>query len=200
MSVKRVLVLRNAVTGDASFSNKGVDKAITALKAAHPDAEFIERDLVTNAVPMLTHETCEAIGSFKLDTPVQKEADRLANELIEELKSVDFIIIGVPRYNFGVPTSFKAYLDYVTRPTKTFAYGANGPEGFLPNVPVWLIMSAGGIFGEDYYTQWLRTLLPFIGLKWLTFFPIEGVALGKGEEALAKFDEQVEQEIKTISA
>ena len=67
-------------------------------------------------------------------------------------------------------------------------------------MPVWLIMSAGGIFGEDYYTQWLRTLLPFIGLKWLTFFPIEGVALGKGEEALAKFDEQVEQEIKMFSA
>lgn len=199
MPVTRVLVLRNAVTGAASFSNKGVDKAIAAVKAAHPDAEFIERDLAKNPVPMLNEESYEAIRNFKLETDAQKEADRLATELIEEIKTSSLVIVGLPRYNFGVPATFKAYLDYVGRPRITFAYGANGPEGLLPNIPVWFVMSAGGIYGEDHFTQWIGTVLPFLGLKSYKFLPLEGVAMGKADEALAKFDEQVAEELKTLA-
>ena len=198
MTVSRVLVLRNAVTGAASFSNKGVDKAIAAVKAAHPDAVIVERDLAKNPVPMLNEETCAAIRNFTLDTDAQKEADRLATELIEEVKSANLVIVGLPRYNFGVPATFKAYLDYVGRPRVTFAYGPNGPEGLLPNIPVWFVTSAGGVYGDDYYTKWLSTIMPFIGLKTIKFLRVEGIAMGKADEALAKLDEDVAAELKAL--
>lgn len=198
MTFSRVLVLRNAVTGAASFSNKGVDRAIAAVKAANPAIEIVERDLAKNPVPMLNEETCEAIRNFTLETDAQKEADKLATTLIEEIKSANLVIIGLPRYNFGVPATFKAYLDYVGRPRVTFAYGANGPEGLLPNIPVWFVTSAGGVYGDDYYTKWLTTVMPFLGLKTVKFLSVEGVAMGKADEALAKLDETVAEELKTL--
>ena len=198
MTVSRVLVLRNAITGAASFSNKGVDKAIAAVKAAHPAAEIVERDLVKNPVPMLNEETHDAIRAFILNSDAQKTADKLSTELIEEIKSASLIIVGLPRYNFGTPATFKSYLDYVARPRVTFTYGANGPEGLLPNIPVWFVMSAGGVYGEDHYNQWLNAFFPFLGLKTLKYFPLGGVAMGKADEALAKFDELVAEELKTL--
>eukprot|EP00743_Colponemidia_sp_Colp-15_P012528 GILK01014295.1.p1 GENE.GILK01014295.1~~GILK01014295.1.p1 ORF type:complete len:201 (+),score=30.73 GILK01014295.1:42-644(+) len=200
MTIKRALVLRNAVTGAASFSNKGVNQAIASIKAAFPEVVIVERDLTKNQVPMLDEETADAIRNFKLDSDVQKKADALATELIEEIKTADLLIVGLPRYNFGVPTSFKTYLDYVARPKVTFQYGANGPEGLLPNVPVWLVMSAGGAYGEDYYWKWLNTVLPFIGLKNLTPLRIEGVAMGKADESIAALSEAVAEKIKAIQA
>lgn len=196
--VRRVLVLRNAVTGAASFSNQGVDKAVAAVKSAFPNVTILERDLVKNQVPFLNEENCEAIRNHTLETPAQRAADRLATELIDELKSVDLVIIGLPRYNFGVPTSFKTYLDFVARPRVTFRYTSEGPEGLLPNIPVWCVMSAGGVYGEDQYTQWLTAVLGFVGLKRLHFLSLEGTAMSSKDDLFAAFDATLNKNVKAL--
>ena len=196
--IKRVLVLRNAVTGAASFSNKGVDHAVAAVKAAFPEVVIVERDLVKNQVPFLNEETSQAVRDHVLETDAQKEADRLATELIEEIKTSSLVIIGLPRYNFGVPTSFKTYLDYVARPRVTFRYGANGPEGLLPDVPVWAVMSAGGVYGDDYYCEWINTTLGFVGLKKVTYLRVEGTAMSSTEDIFAPFTISLNESIKTL--
>ena len=201
-SIKRVLVLRNAITGAASFSNKGVDRAIAAVTAANPSASFVERDLVKSQVPFLTEETSEGLrsGMAVADlSPAQRAAVALAEELVDEVKGADLIIIGLPRYNFGVPSTFKTYLDYLTRPKVTFQYGPNGPEGLLPNVPVWLVMSAGGIYGEDHYTEWLRIALGFMGLQRLRFLPVEGTAMRSVTDVFGPMDAGVKEGLAELA-
>ena len=52
-----------------------------------------------------------------------------SDALIDELRRADVIVIGLPMYNFGVPSTLKAYFDHVARAGVTFRYTENGPTG-----------------------------------------------------------------------
>ena len=52
----------------------------------------------------------------------RRAAIALSDTLVAELKAADAIVIGLPRYNFSVPASFKAYVDYIGRAGVTFKY------------------------------------------------------------------------------
>jgi len=56
---------------------------------------------------------------------------KLSEELIEQLKWVDEILMASPIYNFGVPARLKAWIDQVCRAGITFKYTENGPLGLL---------------------------------------------------------------------
>lgn len=73
--------------------------------------------------------------------PARREAwmhDALAESdaLIDELLAADVIVAGVPMYNFGVPSTFKAYIDNIVRVGRTFGFDRNR-EG----EPYWPLLS-----------------------------------------------------------
>lgn len=45
-----------------------------------------------------------------------------SEQLIEELLWADRLLLGVPMYNFSVPSTFKVYLDNVVRVNRTFTF------------------------------------------------------------------------------
>ena len=45
-----------------------------------------------------------------------------SDALIDELTDADLIVAGVPMYNFGVPSGFKAYIDNIVRVGRTFGF------------------------------------------------------------------------------
>ena len=45
-----------------------------------------------------------------------------SDALIDELLRADVIVAGVPMYNFGVPSGFKAYIDNIVRVGRTFGF------------------------------------------------------------------------------
>lgn len=72
-------------------------------------------------------------------TPVPTRApwmqQRLAESdaLIDELQGADVIVAGVPMYNFGVPSGFKAYIDNIVRVGRTFGFDrARDGEPYWP--------------------------------------------------------------------
>ena len=48
-----------------------------------------------------------------------------------ELLAADVVVIAAPLYNFGIPSTLKAYFDHIARAGVTFRYTAQGPEGLL---------------------------------------------------------------------
>ena len=48
-------------------------------------------------------------------------------------------------YNFGIPSSLKAWIDHVVRMGRTFTGGASGPEGLLVNKKVIVISARDGL-------------------------------------------------------
>ena len=195
--MKNLLVIRSSVNGANSISNQMLNVFITQLRAKHPELSVTERNLAEQPVPMITSETVGAIRAGVKDSSTQIEADRLASELIEEIKSADAVAIGIPRYNFQVPTTLKAYIDYIARPRITFQYGANGPEGLLPNdTPVYGFVASGGVYSNqpdsDFMSLWLKQVFGFVGLNNLELIHTEGAAMG-GEQAQTAFSKTAQR-------
>lgn len=196
--MSNVLVLRTSVNGDKSFSNQLIDQFIAKTRAKWPEVNIIERDLDANPVPLLTSKTVAAIRAGIAETDEQRNAIALADELIAELKQADYIVLGLPRYNFTAPATFKAYVDYIARPRITFAYDENGPKGLLPNVPVFAFVTSGGEYeGTEFDTMsdWVKQVLGFVGLSNVDLIHVEGLAY-KADEAIAKASAKIDEILK----
>lgn len=62
-----ILVIKSSVFSDGGNSSALVNAKVEALKAAHPQATIVERDLGANPIP---HLDGERVGAFF--TPVEK--------------------------------------------------------------------------------------------------------------------------------
>ena len=181
-----ILQIDSSPLGDNSVSRKFTLKAVDGLKAKHRDAKVTVRDFGKDPLP---HLSGAVIGAFftptDKHTDMQAEAIKLSDQAVAELVTADAIVIGVPMWNFGIPSALKAWIDHVVRAGKTFKYGANGPEGLLPpGKKVMVILSRGGVYSSgpmasiEHQESYLKVILNFIGLTEVTFIRAEGVAMG----------------------
>ena len=183
----KALILNSAVTGEASISNKLTAEFAARLKERDPSARIATRDLGANPVPHLLPDTVAGIRATAT-TEAEKAALALSDELVDEMRDIDLLVIGAPMYNFGIPSSLKAWFDYILRAGVTFRYTENGPEGLLPVKKAVVIETRGGLYSEgpavamDSQEPHLRTLLGFMGVTDVVFVRAE--KLGFGPEAV----------------
>jgi FMN-dependent NADH-azoreductase len=143
-------------------------RRLTALIAEKLSAEVTYRDLATDAIPQI-NETWVNANFTPADsrTEEQKAALELSDALIEEVRAADVLVIGVPIYNFGVPSALKAWVDQIARAGVTFRYTENGPEGLLTGKRAILAVASGGTaVGSDidFASSYMRHVMGFIGI------------------------------------
>jgi FMN-dependent NADH-azoreductase len=169
------------------------------LEAQYPEAKVVVRDLAKDNLPHLDQPALKAI--FTKD-PVEaeslKETLHLSNQLTEELLSSDLLVIASPMWNFGIPSSLKAWIDHVVRAGKTFNYAGAGVEGLAKGKKAILVLASGGVFSEGPWKPWdtvepyLRQILGFIGIDDIQTVRAEGMnipslaiyAVPNGEKAV----------------
>jgi FMN-dependent NADH-azoreductase len=179
-----VLVLNSSASGTASVSRQLVARAVAELRVQDPDLRIVTRDLGTDPIPHLTLESATALRGADPVNQEQAAAQALSNELIGELKAADVIVIGAPMYNFGIPSTLKAWFDYVLRAGITFRYTESGSVGLLEGKRAIVIVSRGGLYSEgpaqalDSQEPHLRNLLGFMGITDVTFVRAEKLAFG----------------------
>src|ERR1700761_5046118 len=203
-----VLTVASSPMGERSVTRKLSDKLTDELKKAHPGAHFITRDLVASPLP---HIDGSFIASVFTRPDERDEALQAAvaasDKAVDELIAADVIIIGAPMYNFGIPSSLKAWIDHVVRMGRTFTGGASGPEGLLLNKKVIVISARGHVYTAGPYTTWdhqepqLRTALGFMGLSDISFVRAEGLQGGSeaAEAAFALADQQIVEAVSSVS-
>ena len=97
-----------------------------------PAATSIVRDLARDPVPHLTAERFTAFTTPASERTLEQQRHVAESDaLIDELRAPDVVVLGLPMYNFGVPSTLKAYFDHVARAGVTFRYTAEGPVGLL---------------------------------------------------------------------
>lgn len=184
----KILVLRSAATGEASVSNK----LINAYLAAHPDAEVVERDLDANPVPHITSASLAGIGRQAPEGTQFAQTRALQDELIAEVFAADLLLIGLPLYNFGMPSTLKSWFDYVARAGTTFHYTEKGAEGLVTGKRAILAHARAGKYddtsGFPYGIEHTKTLLGFIGITEVESVTAEGLAFGPDAAAQAIAD------------
>lgn len=178
-----VLVITSSALGEASVSSQLVEETVARLRSHDPAIRIIARDLGRNPVPHLDTDSATALRGEPVNE-AQVAARSLSDGLIAELKAADTIIIGAPMYNFGMPSTLKAWFDHVLRAGITFSYSESGPEGLLKGKRALVIESRGGLYSEgpmqvmDAQEPHLRNLLGFMGVTDVTFLRAEKLAFG----------------------
>ncbi|HKX55222.1 MAG TPA: NAD(P)H-dependent oxidoreductase, partial [Xanthomonadales bacterium] len=115
-------------------------------------------------------------------SPEQAAAAAESDALIEELRQADVVVIGLPMYNFGIPSTLKSWIDHVARVGHTFKYTETGPVGLLQDRPVYLFAARGGLYHgtpRDTQSAYMTHFLNFIGIRNIEFVYAEGLAMGE---------------------
>jgi FMN-dependent NADH-azoreductase len=179
-----ILIIDSAATGDASVSRRITDAAAETILRRDPSARIVRRDIGAEPIPHLTEATVPAIRAGIVDSEAARDALALSDRLVEELRDADVIVIGAPMYNFGMPSTLKAWFDHVLRARVTFRYTESGPEGLLKGKKAIVVETRAGLYSEgpaaamDHQEPHIRTLLGFMGIGDVTFVRAERLAFG----------------------
>jgi FMN-dependent NADH-azoreductase len=185
----KILQLNTSLFSGNGQSSLLADRFVAARRALEPQTEVLVRDLAKFPVPHLTAERFQAF--IKAETAEQREVLAYSDALIEELKGADTIVIGLPMYNFGLPSTLKAYFDHVARAGVTFKYTDKGAVGLLTGKKAYVFAARGGLYAgtpADTQTPYVRDFLAFLGITDVEFVYAEGLAISQPskEAALAR--------------
>jgi FMN-dependent NADH-azoreductase len=190
-----LLYVRTSLYGAQAASSQLAERFIAQWRTRNPGGHVITRDLAADPVPHLTAERFQAFNTRPEDrTSEQQEVVDYSDALIEELRRADTIVLAVPMYNFGVPSTLRTYFDHVARAGVTFRYTSAGPEGLLAGRRAYVFVTRGGIYDGPADTQapYLRQFLRFIGIE-SEFVFAQGLAYGEEsrQKSLAVASEQI---------
>ena len=200
--MKTYLQLNTSLFGEDAQSSRLAGQFVAALAESegatgHPNV--IVRDLGLNPVEHLTAERFKAFSTpADQRTPEQRRIAAESDALIDELRAAEIVVIGLPMYNFGVPSTLKAYFDHVARAGVTFRYSESGPVGLMTGKKAYVVATRGGQHAgtpRDMQSAFVRQFLGFIGIEDVEFVYVEGLALGavSREAALRAAGERIEQ-------
>jgi FMN-dependent NADH-azoreductase len=200
--MKTLLQLNTSIFSAGGQSTRLADEFVAAWRAANPAGSVVVRDLAQNPVPHLDAARFQAFLAKSDERSAEQQAVvDYSDELIDELKRADVIVLGLPMYNFGVPSTLKAYIDHIARAGVTFKYTDKGPVGLLNGKKAYVFAARGGLYAGtpmDTQTSYVRDFLRFIGIDDVEFVYAEGLAIdaARRESALA----QAKRVIQNLSA
>lgn len=202
--MKTLLQLNASLFSANGQSTRLSNEFVAAWREANPDGKVINRDLAADPVPHLDGQRFGAFLASPEDRTAQQQAVvDFSDALIEELRNADVIALGLPMYNFGIPSTLKAYFDHIARSGVTFKYTESGPVGLLTGKKVYIFAARGGMYHgtpADTQTGYVRDFLRFIGLSDVEFVYAEGLAMGEESKqaGLAKAENAIRQLVEPM--
>src|SRR6202165_1787486 len=181
-------------------SSQLANQFVAAFHQRRPEAKIVVRDVA--AGEPVPHLDAERFGAFITKPEERSTAQRAvvaySDVLIDELKEAEVIVLGLPMYNFGVPSQLKAYFDHIARVGVTFKYTEKGPVGLLTGKKVYVFAARGGLYAGtpmDTQTSYVRDFLRFLGMTDVEFIYAEGLAISpeSKEAGLAKAVAEIER-------
>jgi FMN-dependent NADH-azoreductase len=178
-----LLQINASISHHEGQSSRLANQFVAAFKARNPDAKLVLRDVA--AVGAVPHLDGQRFGAF-IAPPEARTAEQHAvvaysDVLIDEIRQADVIVLGLPMYNFGLPSQLKAYFDHIARAGVTFKYTDKGPVGLLTGKKAYVFAARGGRYAGtplDTQTSYVRDFLRFLGIDEVEFIYAEGLAMG----------------------
>jgi FMN-dependent NADH-azoreductase len=166
-----LLHIDSSIQGERSVSRALTARAADAWRAAHPDSTVTYRDLGAEPLPHLDADggLARMVPSDQ-HTPAQAASWALSEELVDEIKRADTILLGLPLYNFGPPSSVKSWVDHVI--AGGLSLDPVTHQGLLGGRDFLVLAARGGGYGEgtpregwDHAEQWLPHGISLTGLE-----------------------------------
>lgn len=178
----RLLEIQSSVRLEKSISRILSSQFVRAWKIAHPDAEYKLRDVGINP-PAHPIEFWTIANYTPPETRTSEMINVLANseQLIDELLWASHLLLGVPMYNFSVPSNFKTYLDNVVRVGRTFTFDSTTLtfQGLATGKKALVILPSAANYAPntplakmDFCEPYLKAILNFIGIDSVTVITV----------------------------
>ena len=144
------------IDASAQLKERSLTRALTAIfkeefLKTNPQAHIVTRDVGKNPVPPIDHRFIHAAFTPPADREDwMRERLALSDQLIDEVISADVIVLGAPMYNYGMPSTLKAWIDHISRIGRTFSFDLS--RGDFPIEPILsgkklVVLSSRGEFG-----------------------------------------------------
>jgi FMN-dependent NADH-azoreductase len=165
-------------------SRQLTDEFVTTWKQSHPAGQVVVRDLNTSGLPLVDAAWIGAVFTpADARTVEQKTFLSISDTLVDELKTADEYVIGVPMYNFSIPGILKIWIDQVVRAGLTFSYSSTSFEGLLKDKKVTFLVASSGAYPKEtpaaamnFVEPYLQAIFGFIGVTDVKFIWAEGLA------------------------
>jgi FMN-dependent NADH-azoreductase len=166
-----LLQIDTSIQGDRSISRRLTARAAGVWHATHPNSSVTYRDLGAEPIPHLDNDGGLArMVPPEQHTPAQAASWALSQELIAEILEADTILLGVPLYNFGPPSTVKSWVDHLV--ARGLSIDAETGEGLLGGRELLVLAARGGGYspgtpreGWDHAEPWLPHGLNVTGLE-----------------------------------
>ncbi len=182
--MKRILFIHSSLFGDDSAGTRIARSLVERLVAENPGSTVSRIDLAQDALP---HLDAEEFNSWTVPAEQRDEAQQAlaarSDALIEQLLAHDTLVLAVPMYNLGIPSTLKAWIDRVVRAGKTFTYTSDGPQGLAGGMQAYLVLTRGGSYAGtalDTQTPYLESVLGLIGMDSVQTIYAESLNQGGG--------------------
>jgi FMN-dependent NADH-azoreductase len=169
--VAHLLHIDSSIQGDRSISRKLTARAAAAWRTAHPAGTVTYRDLGSHPLPHLdTASGLARIVPPEQHTPDQAASWALTQQLVNEIKEATTVLLGLPLYNFGPPSSVKTWVDHLI--ALGLSIDREAHTGLLGGREFVVLASRGGGYGGgtprygwDHAEPWLPHALASTGLE-----------------------------------
>ena len=166
-----LLHIDSSIQGDRSISRRLSARAAARWRAAHPGGTVTYRDLGAEPIPHV--DAASALAAMipaEQRTPQQTASWALSEQLVEEVRAADTVLLGLPVYNFGPPSSVKAWVDHLI--AQGLSIDAATGEGLLGGREFIVLQARGGGYGPgtpregwDHAQAWLPHGVALTGLE-----------------------------------
>lgn len=186
----KLLHIDSSILGGYSATRLLSVAIVDRYRQKHPDLDVTSLDLAANPLPHLDGEALSFLGKDLTEDAAASNKDLVAGaKALFDFKEADILVLGVPMYNFGIPSQLKAWIDRIAIAGQTFRYGANGVEGLAGGKTVILAVARGGIYSEgtpqaafEHQVTYLKAVLGFLGVTDVKVIEAEGLAVNGGND------------------
>ena len=183
--MKRILLIKSSLFDGASTSSQLGEELVGEIMANNPGSTLTTLDLAASPI---AHLDGDEFSSWTV-APEERNLDQqrkagVSDRFIEQLLAHDTLVLSVPMYNLGIPSTLKAWIDRVARAGKTFQYTANGPEGLIKDMKAYMVLTRGGQYHGtplDTQTGYLQGILGLMGISDIETVYAENLARGETE-------------------
>jgi FMN-dependent NADH-azoreductase len=166
-----LLHIDSSIQGERSVSRALSARAAAAWRAAHPGGTATYRDLGAQPLPHLDSESGRARMVPPAEhTPAEAESWQLTEQLVDEVLAAETVLLGLPLYNFGPPSSVKSWVDHLVAPGLSVDQATM--TGMLGGRDLLVLAARGGGYatgtpreGWDHAEPWLPHALSLTGLE-----------------------------------
>jgi FMN-dependent NADH-azoreductase len=147
MTVPILLHLDSSADLSQSVSRRLTERFARAWADLGSSHTIVRRDLHVDPLPHLPTNALHWAARLRPGQSVPADAEQLQADLIAEVGSADVIVIGAPLYNWSMPSTLKAWIDYIQVGGLTSPYDSDHRP--FAGKPVVIVSSRGDEYGPE---------------------------------------------------